>query len=56
MRVIPWNSLNLVSKEYFEMYSKTKKFFDPYTLEYLFLKLNNEFGFDIEVENDSGQS
>ena len=37
----------------FEMYSKAKKFFDPPALEYLFLKLNNEFGFDVEVENDN---
>ena len=56
MRVIPWDTLKRISEEYFEMYSKTKKFFDPSALEYLFLKLNSEFGFDIEVENDSSQS
>lgn len=56
MRVIPWDSLKWISEEYFEMYSKTMKFFDPPALEYLFLKLNNDFGFDIEIENDSGQS
>lgn len=53
MRVIPWDTLKKVSEEYFEMYSKTKKFFDPCALEYLFLKLNNEFGLDVEVENDN---
>ena len=56
MRVIPWDILKKVSEEYFEMYSKTKKFFDPYALEYLFLKLNNEFGLDVEVKNDNNQS
>ena len=53
MRVIPWDTLKWVSEEYFEMYSETMKFFDPPALEYLFFKLNNEFGFDVEVENDA---
>lgn len=56
MRVIPWDVLKRVSEKYFKMYSKTKRFFDPHALEYLFLKLNNEFGFDVEVENDNDQS
>lgn len=53
MRVIPWDILKWVSEEYFEMYSKTMKFFDPLALEHLFFKLNNEFGFDVEAENDA---
>ena len=56
MRVISWDILKRISEKYFKMYSKTMKFFDPPALEYLFLKLNNEFGFDVEVENDSNQS
>ena len=56
MRVIPWDTLKWVSEEYFEMYSETMKFFDPPALEHLFFKLNNEFGFDVETENDSDQS
>ena len=35
------------------MYSETMKFFDPLALEHLFFKLNNEFGFDVEAENDA---
>lgn len=53
MRVIPWDSLKWVLEEYFDFYPKTHKFFDPPALEYLFLKINERDGFDIEVENDN---
>ena len=56
MRVIPWDILKMISEEYFEMCSKTTKYFNPSALEFLFLELNNKFGFDVEVENDSNQS
>lgn len=58
MRVIPWENMKIFLEKYSDFYfnSITKRVFTPHELENLFLKMNDKWGFDIEVENDSNQS
>lgn len=53
MRVIPWNVMERFLKKYSIFYLETRKFINYSGLEHLFLKLNEDYGFDIEVENDN---
>lgn len=55
MRVIPWENMKVFLEKYSEFYfnSITKRVFTPHELENLFLKMNDKWGFDIEVENDN---
>lgn len=53
MRVIPWEVMERFLEKYSIFYLKTHKYINYSGLEHLFLKLNDEFGFDVEVENDN---
>lgn len=56
MRVIPWEVMEHFLKKYSIFYLETRKPINYSGLEHLFLKLNKNYGFDIEVKNDSTQS
>ena len=56
MRVIPWEAMEHFLEKYSIFYLETRRPINYSGLEHLFLELNNKFGFDVEVENDNGQS